>query len=103
MTMQEFRQRLIRLQVDSDQSARKVSLGLRHGPGYYARLERGESAPPMETFFEICAFFHISPFQFFQEVPFEHDPLASLYPALRSLNKEDLEEILYLVNVWGNR
>lgn len=63
----EFAERLTKLRLEKQVSAREMSLALGQNASYINRIENGKTLPSMQVFFEICDYLCISPMDFFNQ------------------------------------
>ena len=59
------RKRITELRLQRDMSEYELSLALGHCQGYIQSIVSGRTLPSMTAFFEICSFFNIEPWEFF--------------------------------------
>ena len=63
---EEFiRQRISQLRVQKGISEYKLSLDLGHSKGYIQSISSGRALPSMSEFINICEYFDITPYEFF--------------------------------------
>lgn len=89
-----FVDRLTELRLQKGVSARDMSLSLGQNKNYINNIENYRSLPSMQMFHEICAYFHITPLQFY-------DPPCtdlSLTGKIQRLPVEHREVIDYLID-----
>lgn len=92
-----FRERLASLRTQKDLSARQLSARLRQSENYINQIENGRTFPTMESFFAICAYFGITPGEFFD---FEAKDLRltnELADEVRGLNPKHQANLLEIV------
>ena len=77
-----IRDRITQLRLHKGVSEYKMSYDLGHSRSYIYNISSGKSLPPMAEFIEICAYFEITPSQFFDE--------SSDYPLLMQTAIEEL-------------
>lgn len=96
---EEFiKNRIISLIVKKDISERELSLSIGKTDNYINKITSGKIMPKMSSFFDICDFFEITPFEFF--FPSMENPIISkkIYEEIiRISNNNDLEEFLLLL------
>lgn len=92
------RERISKLRIQKGVSEYKMSSELGHCRGYINNISSGKALPSMAEFFAICEYFDISPAEFFDQQTAYPDMLRQIVDKLRSLNKEDLELILKMLN-----
>ncbi|HJC25703.1 MAG TPA: helix-turn-helix domain-containing protein, partial [Candidatus Eisenbergiella merdavium] len=87
-------------------SARDMSLSLGQANNYINTIENGKSLPSMQSFFNICEFFDISPQEFFDEGSHHPFRLRALVEEANRLDDHTLEcflEIMKKANAAGGR
>lgn len=92
------RERISKLRIQKGVSEYKMSSELGHCRGYINNISSGKALPSMAEFFAICEYFDISPAEIFDQQTAYPDMLRQIVDKLRSLNKEDLELILKMLN-----
>ena len=60
-----FADRLTKLRIQKDVSARNMSLSLGQSADYINKIENKKLLPSMQVFFNICEYFEITPNDFF--------------------------------------
>lgn len=65
MYEEEFVDRLYLLRIKAGVSARDMSLSLGRNAGYINHIENNQSLPSFTSFFHICEYLKITPFEFF--------------------------------------
>lgn len=90
----EFCNRLTRLRMDKDVSARDMSLSLGLSESYINKIENEKTLPSMNTFFDICDYFHITPMEFFNmEELFPFD-IAAAVTEMNRMSKEQISRMI---------
>ena len=98
MTYEEaFPERLIRLRLNANVSARDMSLSIGQNPGYIHSIESGKSLPSMSAFFYICDYLKITPAEFFEAENEDPEELRSLLENLKKLDHDQLQCISTIV------
>lgn len=90
--------RITELRLKKNISERELSFSLGKTGNYINQITSGKSLPRMDSFFDICDFFEITPFEFF--FPSMENPIISkkIYEEIiRISNNNDLEEFLLLL------
>lgn len=97
MNEQFIRDRITELRKKLGVSKRKMSYELGHSGGYISNITTGKTMPSMQEFLSICDYFDISPKDFFDSA--SGPPLYQrIQDDLKTLNDDDLQHILYIVN-----
>lgn len=94
MEMKEFSDRLARLRIDKDVSAREMSLSIGQGESYINNIENGLSFPSMTGFFYICEYLGISPSEFFDTGTKAPTKVQELVDAVKGLNSAQLDNLI---------
>ena len=85
-----IRDRITQLRIQKGVSEYKMSYDLVHSRSYIYNISSGKSLPPMAEFLEICAYFEITPSQFFNDSTENPALLQSAIEELKKLNDDDL-------------
>jgi transcriptional regulator with XRE-family HTH domain len=85
-----IRDRITQLRIQKGVSEYKMSYDLGHSRSYIYNISSGKSLPPMAEFLEICAYFEITPSQFFNDSTENPALLQSAIEELKKLNDDDL-------------
>ena len=85
------------LQTTKGVSARDMSLSIGQSAGYINSIENKNNLPSMSLFFYICEYLNISPKDFFDFESPNPEKLNVLINHLKSLNDEQLSNILAIV------
>ena len=85
-----IRDRITQLRIQKGVSEFKMSYDLGHSRSYIYNISSGKSLPPMAEFLEICAYFEITPSQFFNDSTENPALLQSAIEELKKLNDDDL-------------
>ena len=97
MDIDFIRNRITELRLQKRLSERDLSLSLGKGNNYINTISSGNSLPSLESLFEICDFFNITPYEFFF-TGIENPTLTKeIYEELKRLCKGDLEELLVIL------
>lgn len=78
-------------------SARDMSLSIGQSAGYINSIENKNNLPSMTVFFYICEYLNITPKDFFDFESSNPERLNELINNLKSLNDEQLSNILAVV------
>ena len=65
MNEEFIRQRITELRIQKNVSEYKMSLDLGHSKSYMQSISSGRALPSMIEFLNICEYFDITPFEFF--------------------------------------
>lgn len=85
-----IRDRITQLRIQKGVSEYKMSYDLGHSRSYIYNISSRKSLPPMAEFLEICAYFEITPSQFFNDSTENPALLQSAIEELKKLNDDDL-------------
>jgi transcriptional regulator with XRE-family HTH domain len=91
--LEYFSDRLAKLRVAKDVSAREMSLAIGQTNSYIGALERKHSLPSMTVFFNICDYFGIKPKEFFDDEVEFPAIFSELIETLKGLDEEQLTNI----------
>lgn len=97
MYEEQFKNRLSQLRLEKGVSARDMSLSIGQNAGYINNIETGKALPSMTSFFYICEYLEISPYEFFDIETKNPEHLRNLINNLKKLNPSHLEHISSLV------
>ena len=98
MTRKEFGERLAKLRISANVSAREMSLAIAQHHGYINNIENGRNYPSMEAFFYICQYLDITPMEFFDVGNVAPKKLERLTEKMKGLKSEQLQVIESVVN-----
>ncbi len=89
--------RITNLRIEKSLSERKLSELLDKAPGYIGTISNGKNMPSMQSFLEICAYFDITPSEFFDididNIHRNHEAKESL----KNLSNSDIELIISIM------
>lgn len=90
---QFIRNRITELRMQKDVSEREMSFALGKGHSYIHNIVAGIALPHMSNFLDICDYFEVTPYEFFN--PNVEDPAAlrKLYNQLKQLPPDELNRI----------
>ena len=90
-TSEVFGKRLTELRMKKGVSARDMSLSLGQCPSYIYNIESGHNLPSMASFFYICDYLGITPYDFFQIDNPDPANLAPLFESIKTLKPEQIQ------------
>lgn len=94
---EEFiRQRISQLRVQKGISEYKLSLDLGHSKGYIQSISSGRALPSMSEFINICEYFDITPYEFFDIETTDIVHLKELVYLVNSMREEDISLIIWI-------
>lgn len=94
---EEFiRQRISQLRIQKGISEYKLSLDLGHSKGYIQSISSGRALPSMSEFINICEYFDITPYEFFNIETTDIFHLKELIYLVNSMSKEDISLIIQI-------
>ena len=93
---QQFIERLTALVIDQNVSNRKLSEAIGKSSGYIQGILNGSYLPSLDTFFDLCDYFGITPYEFF--VP-SRRPSAEHIKLYHLLNQCDKKELSFALTV----
>ena len=98
-----IRERITGLRMENGISEYKLSKSIGKNDGYVQKISSGKSLPSMDAFIDICAYFRISPEEFFADgevIPTE-DYIGNMdqnfIKALKDLSEEEMHILKQLV------
>ena len=94
MDAEFVRERITQLRLQKDVSKYKMSYDLGHSRGYINNISFGKTLPSMTEFFAICAYFEISPAEFFDAKTANSKLSRNVLELPEQLNEEDMELML---------
>ena len=94
MDVEFVRERITQLRLQKDVSEYKMSYDLGHSRGYINNISSGKALPSMTEFFAICAYFEISPAEFFDAKTANPKLSRNVLELPEQLNEEDMELML---------
>jgi len=94
-----IRERITQLRLQKNVSEREMSLDMGRGHGYIHNIVSGASLPTMESFLEICEYFHITPMEFFDYELSNPVDTKEIYYELKRLCKNDTEKLLNFLKI----
>lgn len=95
---QFVRDRITQLRLHKGVSEYQMSYDLGHSRGYLYNISSGKSLPPLPEFFAICAYFGITPAQFFDDKQEKPQLIQKAVEGLSNLDDSDVLMILSLIN-----
>ncbi len=96
MNEEFIRQRITELRIQKNVSEYKMSLDLGHSKSYMQSISSGRALPSMIEFLNICEYFDITPFEFFDTNQNEVLILKELNNEAKKLKKEDINLLIQL-------
>ncbi len=97
MYEEDFPIRLSKLRTQKGVSARDMSLSIGQNPGYINNIETGKALPSMSSFFFICEYLNITPFDFFDINSEYPNEMHTLIDNLKRLDKQQFDNISSIV------
>lgn len=88
-----FAERLAKLRIARNVSAREMSLDIGQNESYINRIENKLAYPSMQTFFYICEYLKVTPEEFFAVDNPEPEHLRIIMEDLKALNQEQRQHI----------
>lgn len=92
-----FPNRLSQLRNQKNVSARDMSLSIGQNPGYINNIETGKALPSMASFFFICEYLNITPYDFFDFDNNEPEKTKNIANNLKHLTPEQINSISIIV------
>ena len=97
MYEEDFPIRLSKLRTQKGVSARDMNLSIGQNPGYINNIETGKALPSMSSFFFICEYLNITPFDFFDINSEYPNEMHTLIDNLKKLDKQQFDNISSIV------
>lgn len=97
MDERDFAERLAKLRIKKNVSAREMSLAIGQNQGYINHIELGQATPSLSGIFYICEYLGITPSEFFDLENNNPAKLTKINNYLKKLNDEQLETVEKLV------
>lgn len=98
--MDFIRNRISSLRVSANLSERKLSLDLGYNPSYIKEISSGRSKPSVEALLNICDYFKITPYEFFNTDLKNPIYMHELFYELnKKLSNNDIENLLKILRV----
>lgn len=92
-----FSERLEKLRIQKNVSARDMSLSLGQSASYINKIENKRNLPSLNGFFYICDYLQITPQEFFNVNNTSPTQATELYRAIQQLTPDQQEHIKLLV------
>ncbi len=86
-------ERIAKLRMLKNVSARDMSLSIGQNENYINHIENGRTMPSMQAFFYICEYFKISPKEFFDDGLRNPPRIQAVVDDLIALNEKQIESI----------
>ena len=97
MNEEYIRKRITELRMRKNVSERCMSLDMGRSEGYINHITSEKAMPSMKEFFEICRYFGITPYEFFNENMKYPEQIHKIIKGLKKLNEKDTELIINLI------
>ena len=93
------RSRITELRIAKGVSEHRMSLDLDKSGSYIRGITSGRALPSLGELFNICAYFCITPADFFAPLATTDTPLAQLIKRLQSWSDEDIAKMIALADM----
>ena len=93
------KQRIIKLRISKNISARKLSIELGQGQNYITHIENGQSSISLESLENICDYFGISVSDFFDEKTEYPLQYRKIIEELNKLDSIELEKVFDMIKM----
>ena len=93
------RSRITELRIARGVSEHRMSLDLDKCGSYIRSITSGRALPSLGELFNICAYFNMTPADFFAPLAATDAPLAQLIRRLQVWNDEDISKVIALVDL----
>lgn len=95
--------RITELRIKKNVSEYQMSLDLGKNKSYIQNISSGRSLPSMSQFYEICQYFNITPYQFFDEELHNLPLYQKACDLLKQLDEDDMMTIIPLLKRLSNK
>ena len=95
--------RITELRIKKNVSEYQMSLDLGKNKSYIQNISSGRSLPSMSQFYEICQYFNITPYQFFDEGLHNLPLYQKACDLLKQLDEDDMMTIIPLLKRLSNK
>ncbi len=95
--------RITELRIKKNVSEYQMSLDLGKNKSYIQNISSGRSLPSMGQFYEICQYFNITPYQFFDEGLHNLPLYQKACDLLKQLDEDDMMTIIPLLKRLSNK
>ncbi len=85
-----IQERINELRMKKDMSEYQLSLELGHSQGYIQSITSGRNLPSMRAFLDICAYFDITPAEFFDPAVSNPSLLRTIIEDIKKMSDKDL-------------
>ena len=85
-----IQERINELRMKKDMSEYQLSLELGHSQGYIQSITSGRNLPSMRSFLDICAYFDITPAEFFDPAVCNPSLLRTIIEDIKKMSDKDL-------------
>ena len=93
------RSRITELRIAKGVSEHRMSLDLDKCGSYIRGITSGRALPSLGELFNICAYFNMTPADFFAPLAAADTPLAKLIKRLQSWSDEDIAKVIAFVDM----
>lgn len=98
-TIDFVRSRITELRIAKGVSEHRMSLDLDKSGSYIRSITSGRALPSLGELFNICAYFSITPADFFAPLAAEDTSLAKLNKRLQAWSDEDISKVIAFVDM----
>ena len=95
--------RITELRIKKNVSEYQMSLDLGKNKSYIQNISSGRSLPSMSQFYEICQYFNITPYEFFDEELHSLPLYQKACDLLKQLDEDDMMTIIPLLKRLSNK
>ena len=103
MFEEDFVNRLIKLRIAKNVSARDMSLSIGQNPSYINQIELGKALPSMAVFFCICDYLGVTPSEFFDTESNHTERIKKILPNLKNLTDNQFEHIAAIIEAFNTQ
>lgn len=98
-----IRNRITELRINKNISEYQLSYDLGKSKSYIQSITSGATLPSMDAFIDICAYFEISPTEFFDKDFHKPEKIREALLCIESLSEKDLDLVLSIIKRLSNK
>ena len=98
-----IRERIVKLRMERDVSAREMSLSMGQRASYVNNIENRRARPSLTGLFYICEYFGITPWEFFEEGNEYPQKLRAIVDSLKNLDERNLAIVAQIASILARK
>ena len=98
-----IRERIVKLRMERDVSAREMSLSMGQSASYVNNIENRRARPSLTGLFYICEYFGITPWEFFEEGNEYPQKLRAIVDSLKNLDERNLAIVAQIASILARK